>query len=272
MEPKPINQTIETGKKILILLNEFKSFPQQKSYENDIVKELIDLIKIKRNQVKELPENSFYIPNLDLAKSIIEKVNLENSKSNIVEDNYSYLGLLKKEKDNDEMSVLSEINCEFKQDNIAFNEEISRIDFDLESKFDKSFAFNNMETSFELVKEENEFSKSKEREILNKKLSSKLVSVIENVYNKIFLKAQVSIENKNCKIHFIAIFKQMLLELGLSLKHFYDESVRKITINLSFFSFCECFEEVFKLEASYYSYFKYKCKTFILRFIMLTMY
>lgn len=87
-----------------------------------------------------------------------------------------------------------------------------------------------------------------------------MVLMLQNIYYKMVSKAKTFIDNKNSKVYFIILFKQLLLESGLSINKFYDECVRKVAINMSFMSFCECFKNLINLEPAYYSFFKYKCK------------
>lgn len=89
-----------------------------------------------------------------------------------------------------------------------------------------------------------------------------LVLILQNIYSKMVSKAKTFIDNKNSKVYFIILFKQLLLESGMSINKFYDESVRKVAINMSFISFCDCFKNLVNLEPTYYVFFKYKCKKF----------
>lgn len=89
-------------------------------------------------------------------------------------------------------------------------------------------------------------------------VGNKVISLLDNVLNLILTKSQTGIDNDNWKIHFIILFKQMLLDLGLSIKNLYDESVRKLTMNISFQIFCKCFESLFEENSLVTSYFKYK--------------
>ena len=92
-----------------------------------------------------------------------------------------------------------------------------------------------------------------------KKCDKRILIHLDLIYDKIINKSKNSGDNKGGKILFIAIFKQMLLDIGFSLKKFYDDSVRRITMNISFSTFVSCFESIFSLESNY-SFYKYKSK------------
>mmetsp|Transcript_9414 Transcript_9414/g.9745 ORF Transcript_9414/g.9745 Transcript_9414/m.9745 type:complete len:320 (+) Transcript_9414:3-962(+) len=216
--------------KILLMMK--KDSTSKGCYEKDLIKNMIQYVKNKGKV-----ETSFLLPARAFSEYINEKAHNETNFSIIsgsVNQNSFYTDI-----------PISEIGERRVEEYSQYSEDI-----DYREQADKS-------KSMIIIKEKGTRTNSNTNSFEEKEKRD-IQPIIENIYENILSRSQISLDNKNCKIYLIVIIKQLLLDFGLSLKKFYDETVRKITMNLSFSSFVDCFENIIFLESSFYSYYKYK--------------
>lgn len=269
-----VERTIQISKEIISILTSFKSNSiDQISLNKSLLKKTSELLTL---QAKDIT--------LDYNMLISDKQMLETVTSKIKKERLSN-------------TILDEISVIFNKNDYENEKEKENFSFLIEN--DLVSTYSSITKNFNLLKTEKKHDSTKEfsEKILNsiedfdtlsinsknqscilnethshlntltkevilpfgKKYDKRILLRLEMIYNKLLSISKYNHDNKNCKIMFIVIFKQMILHIGFSLKKFYADSVRRITMNISFSTFVSCFLSIFNLE-SQYSFYKYKCK------------
>ncbi len=267
-----VEQKIKISKSILSTLNSYKQGNiDQNDLNKSLLKEICELLKLK-NENKSM-NYSVIISNKQLLDSFTHKIKSDTTntslfndlteifddKSIIIKDNVSMISSitrnfneLKKEKEKESNNKASEIL----DTSIALD-----FDFDNKSILSKMTILSQINPfdNNDITKGHISSLSKDAMTSFNKKCDKRILVILDKIYDKLLNRSKNSLDSKGFKILFIAIFKQMLLDIGFSLKKFYSDSVRRITMNISFSSFVNCFESIFSLESNY-SFYKYKSK------------